>query len=166
MIKHKEERNIQEMFSSKDKANLIKQIRELVRKLDYLNFSVKLLKKDNLDKKYNIYKQPYLSFLDLLDPKKFPWYLIEIPPFTTFQIYQAFREVIPNEYVYKSTILKMNHKDIIQPIRLQEELVSIIKTKDNQTNVVKFQEDNQLYCYCQRVFKENEYMIGILINLI
>jgi hypothetical protein len=94
---------------NKIRKELLRKVRELALQLTDLNVVIRI----NSAQDHNIFrnknKNITITYQETLNPELFPWYLIKIPGITTFEIYQVYKELVPNELIYSETILRKKH---------------------------------------------------------
>lgn len=115
-------------------------------------------------------KRILFSYKDTLDPKKFPWYMLEntcgLP---AKEVYIAYRHIIcPDEVSFMKKIQRKTHKKIqqiqtkfINAINKNSMLKRVTHVKDgNKHEYVEYGEDTNLYCFCQRKYLEDDFMVS------
>jgi hypothetical protein len=97
-----------------------------------------------------------ITYQETLHPEKFPWYRVTITGYTTFELYQTYKELIPNEVIYAQIILRRKSNLRIKPKKIVEPIVPV---------VIPQQQELATYCYC-RTNKLDINLVGkLLVNL-
>lgn len=115
-------------------------------------------------------KRILISYKDTLDPKKFPWYMLENTcGLSGKEAYIAYRYIIcPDEVSFMKKIQRKTHKKIqqiqmkfINAINKNSMLKRVTHVKDgNKHEYVEYGEDTNLYCICQKKYQEEDFMVS------
>jgi hypothetical protein len=176
----KNQNNIKDL-KKKDKIELIKKITEICKEISNLKLTIKGTKNKETNEIIYSYDKNRklkinLTYKDTLDPKKFPWHMVKISNYTPAECFLAYKNVIPNEYIFAQHILRKtikmkslkgsfnNRKPYQQPLKQQTITNYINPLTDNslvQMNSLTLQPiiDTNLYCYCQKQTLPGDYMI-------
>jgi hypothetical protein len=148
-----------EKIEKKRKTNILKIRKELLRKvrdialqLSDLNITIKISSTQEYNLIRNKKRNIYITYAETLHPDLFPWYKITIENLTTYEVYQAYKEIVPSDAQYTELILR------------KKKNLRLSKSKHNKpilmnNLVVDFSQPYE-YCYCKQ--KKNDQEVGNL----
>lgn len=125
-------------------SKVFTKVKDIYNKLIHRDISFKFKEKSQT---YEVNKKaiPYcISFNDIFDKDKFPWYLVNFKDITPKTAYNFVGKTCSDESTFKKLILGIN----VDSYKKKE----IVNTPENK--------EITLYCYCQKNYNEDSFMIG------
>jgi hypothetical protein len=130
---------------NKIRKELLRKVRDIAQQLSSINITIRLNGQD-YSILYGRNKPITITYQETLNPEIFPWYMIKFPNLTTLEIYQVYKELIPNELIYSQIILKKKSLRLKSKPRHFEPIVQIIP---------EYQ-----YCYCRQFKNDDTQLVG------
>jgi hypothetical protein len=130
---------------NKIRKELLRKVRDTALMLSNINIIIKVSNNSELNLIRNKKKNISISYLETLNPEIFPWYNIKIANLTGFEVYQVYKEFVPNELIYAQLIQK--NKNGLRLKKAKPVLTPIVLPPDYE------------FCYCKK-FTQDVNLVG------
>lgn len=172
--KIKNKQIIKKSLKKREKINLLKKVGELGKDISNLSIPIKInYGEDKNAKEYSYDKNKKLknniSYLDTLDSKIFPWFLVKISNFTPAEAFNEYKQLVPDELSYNKLILKKsvsvkskltNKKGLSKQTTTILPCLSVIYSNNDSHKFEIYKPEEGLFCYCKMPFLEGDFMVG------
>jgi hypothetical protein len=94
----------------------------------------------------------------------FPWFLIKISNLTSFEAFNEYKQIVPNESAFNKIILKKSPTKSRIVIKKEEKelpCLSVIYTNNETQKFEIYKPEEGLFCYCKKPFLEGDFMVGM-----